>query len=70
MAPASDNAIGKIEARLDGHDREFVEIRDRQKEDRNDVRGLRSLIIATLAAVCGGSVATLIAILTKKTGLS
>jgi hypothetical protein len=70
MYPAMSEQLGRLEARANAHDNELEQIRSQQREDRDEVRGLRGWIIATLATVCAGTIATLVAILTKKAGLS
>lgn len=58
--------IGRIEARLDAHDDAIEQLRGQQREVRDDVRGLKNLIMGTLAAACGGLVVQLIAVLTRR----
>jgi hypothetical protein len=70
MTPAAIESFGELKGRVDGHDSAIVQIREQAKEDRGEVRGVRNLVIATLASVCGGTLLILAAIVLKKTGLS
>jgi hypothetical protein len=63
MTPAN---IGRLEARLDAHDDAIEQLRSQQREDRDDVRGLKNLIMGTLAAACGGLVLQLLSVLVKR----
>lgn len=66
MTPTIGHILGSHDARLDAHDREFVEIRGQQTEDRAEVRGLKNWLMGILAAALGGVALQVLGIVLKR----